>query len=626
IHLWPNAYKDHSTALCEQLDGMNEFGLHFATPEQRGYIDSLDFRSNDVKLEWGQDPENPDIGWIKLPKTLATGERITISTPFHVKIPSASFSRLGHAGQAYYITQWYPKPAVCDREGWHAMPYLTQGEFYSEFGSFDVRITLPANYVVGATGELQDKEERSWLDSLSAVPYADDENFYLRKQRSRLNSIPTSSIRTKTLRFKQDRVHDFAWFADKRFIVRKGSVSLPRSGSTVTTWTMFTPRNADIWKDAITYVNESVRLYSEWIGDYPYSACTAIDGGTAAGGGMEYPMITIINDSEDAFELDVVIAHEVGHNWFYGMLASNERDHPWMDEGINSFYEQRYVETRYPDKRIMDLQGIPLGFLTRHKGITYRQQNELQYRFNARRNWDSPLGSPSMDFAMLDYGTTVYSKGALVMAELRNELGTMGLDERMQAYFQRHCFKHPGPEDLKRSLNGPLSSVSDTIWDLLIHSNRKVDVRGSRRDGLHVATEIDPRNDAPGLRLPEVKFLGGLEREDRKSIYWTPVIGRNSHDGWMPGLLLHNTTLPNQRFEWVAAPLYGTKSERLAGGARFMWHHDRLRSDWFRNIHVGVSGFAASLWNVGEVEQWYQRAVPSLQLDLRSHPTAAQTD
>ncbi len=95
---------------------------------------------------------------------LAPGERITITTPFHVKIPSARFSRLGRSGQAYYITQWFPKPAVYDREGWHAMPYLTQGEFYSEFGSFDVRITLPANYVVGATGELQNAQmsARSW--------------------------------------------------------------------------------------------------------------------------------------------------------------------------------------------------------------------------------------------------------------------------------------------------------------------------------------------------------------------------------------------------------------------------------------------------------------------------------
>ncbi|MBL0043974.1 MAG: hypothetical protein IPP33_06085 [Flavobacteriales bacterium] len=98
-----------------------------------------------------------------------------------------------------------------------------------------------------------------------------------------------------------------------------------------------------------------------------------------------------------------------------------------------------------------------------------------------------------------------------------------------------------------------------------------------------------------------MKFLAGLEREDRKSIFWTPAIAKNSHDGFMAGLVLHNTTLPNQRFEWVAVPLYGTKSERLAGGARFMWNHDRLRSAWFRNVHVGVSGFAASL---GRWKMW----------------------
>ncbi|HNK40740.1 MAG TPA: hypothetical protein PL002_06110, partial [Flavobacteriales bacterium] len=174
IHLWPNAYKDRSTALCDQLDRMNNFGLHYATPEQRGFLDSLAFTvgPSSVPVQWGPHPEHIDIAWIKLPSPLAPGEHTTISTPFRVRIPSASFSRLGHAGQAYFITQWYPKPAVLDSEGWHPMPYLTQGEFYSEFGSFDVRITLPANYVVGATGELQDAHERAWLDSLSTVPYA----------------------------------------------------------------------------------------------------------------------------------------------------------------------------------------------------------------------------------------------------------------------------------------------------------------------------------------------------------------------------------------------------------------------------------------------------------------------
>ena len=121
-------------------------------------------------------------------------------------------------------------------------------------------------------------------------------------------------------------MHDFAWFADKRFIVRKSEVALPKSGRTVTTWALFTPKNAKLWGDAVSYVNESVRLYSQWVGDYPYDACTALDGTISAGGGMEYPMITIIGNMSSAESLDNVIAHEVGHNWFYGILGSNERD------------------------------------------------------------------------------------------------------------------------------------------------------------------------------------------------------------------------------------------------------------------------------------------------------------
>src|SRR5690606_7611636 len=158
---------------------------------------------------------------------------------------------------------------------------------------------------------------------------------------------------------------------------------------TIDTWTMFTPKNAALWENSIEYVNESVRLYSEWIGDYPYDACTAIDGTISAGGGMEYPMITIIGNMPGKESLDNVIAHEVGHNWFYGILASNERDHPWMDEGINSFYELRYMRERYPAGGF----ALQLPFLKRMADeVTdgHRFEKELMYRFNARRNLDQP--------------------------------------------------------------------------------------------------------------------------------------------------------------------------------------------------------------------------------------------
>jgi len=128
MHLWPNAYKERGTALCNQLNRSGDLDLHFASNEERGFIDSLDFDVDGTKAQWGYHAKHIDIGWVKLPAPLQPGGSVTISTPFRVKIPDGKFSRLGHSKQAYYITQWYPKPAVFDATGWHAMPYLTQGE------------------------------------------------------------------------------------------------------------------------------------------------------------------------------------------------------------------------------------------------------------------------------------------------------------------------------------------------------------------------------------------------------------------------------------------------------------------------------------------------------------------
>lgn len=683
IHLWPNAYRDRNTALCDQKDSQNDFDLHFAKDEERGWIDNLDFRSGGVKLTWALDATNPDIAWIKLNEPLATGGSVQITTPFLVKIPDAQFSRLGHTGQAYYITQWYPKPAVFDRSGWHAMPYLNQGEFYSEFGSFDVSITLPANYVVGATGELIDNPtEEAWMDSLSRAE--------LPKQRS--NAFPPSAKNTKTMRFKQDKVHDFAWFADKRYLVRTGEVTLPRSGRTVKTQVLFTPQNAGLWTDAITYVNESVRLYSQWVGDYRYSRCTAIDGTIAAGGGMEYPMITIIGNMGSAVELDQVIAHEVGHNWFYGMLASNERNHPWMDEGMNSFFEQRYMDTRYPGRLALDIQGLPIKLLPKGQGPSFRMQNELMYRYDARRNWDSPTSSSSTTFSEVDYGTTVYAKTALIFDQLRGSLGDALFDSCTQAYFNEWAGKHPQPADVRASYehtsgkdlgwcfgeligtadkpdvkarklkNGQLTYRSTavdgfpfpvtawngtdslgTMWIAGNHGRNTVPLPWPNATRIRIdddtrTLDIDRRNNdlrSFGLlkrsRLPQVKFLAGLERDDRRSIYWLPAIAYNTHDGFMAGLALYNTTFPSQRFEWAAAPLYGFQSGRLAGGWRFEWHNDRNRflnfeayPQLFRNWSVGFSGFGASLPSYGELQRSYLRRVSFASIEPRLRPTGPE--
>ncbi len=175
FHLWPNAYKNTETAFAKQRERFLNTSFIFSEEKKRGYIDSLNFTIDGIKAEWDYHKDWIDVAKVQLPKSLPPGDNITIETPFFVKLPKV-FSRLGHTGKHYEITQWYPKPAVYDHKGWHPMPYLDMGEFYSEFGSFDVKITLPEKYRIMATGDLVNGEVRTITNSSisgNEIPFAD---------------------------------------------------------------------------------------------------------------------------------------------------------------------------------------------------------------------------------------------------------------------------------------------------------------------------------------------------------------------------------------------------------------------------------------------------------------------
>ena len=355
IHLWPNAYKDKNTALAKQLMMSGKDYLFRNDPEYQGFIDSLDFKADGTSVKLTYDAKHIDIAVLTLNKPLAPGEKVVITTPFRVKLPSGEVSRMGHIGQTYQITQWYPKPAVYDEKGWHPMPYLNQGEFYSEYGSFDVSITLPEDYTVGSTGDLQTEREIKRLNLLAEyngvtslkpnqssgvaggkpepstegksepvypfqenldkelipagmyraadIPIRRSELDWSKIDKFYANNNPDGNRDSwvekakvmKTIRYTQSRVHDFAWFADKTFLVLKGQVVLPRSGRTVTTWAMYTKGSEELWKPhALEYLHDGILKYSQWNGDYPYNQVTAVDGTISAGGGMEYPNVTVI--------------------------------------------------------------------------------------------------------------------------------------------------------------------------------------------------------------------------------------------------------------------------------------------------------------------------------------------
>lgn len=480
FHLWPNAYRNRKTALAKQLVRMGQTTMLFSTSAELGYIDSLAFELDGKPCLWTFDPKHIDICTLLLEQPLLPGRQVVVSTPFRVKLPSGDISRLGHIDESYQITQWFPKPAVYDTKGWHGMPYLTQGEFFSEYGSYDVKITVPKNYTVGATGDLQTADEMDRLEGLVKeteqwIARIEKEGDWTAVQNE--NAFPESDSAFKTLHYTQDRVHDFAWFADKRFHVLNGKVGLPGKADSVTVWTMFTNVEASLWKESIEYMHDAIYYYSLWNGNYPYDQATAVDGTISAGGGMEYPNVTVIGGSGDALALETVIMHEVGHNWFYGILGSNERRYAWMDEGLNSYNEHRYLSTKYPDSKLFvgnnsSSKFIPFLGLNRYSASDIHY---LTYLLAARENSDQPSNLPSDKFSLLNYGAVVYSKPAVWFNYLRHYVGDSTMDLAMHAYFDTYKFKHPYPEDFESILSEEIGKDLSWLFDKGIDSTAKID-------------------------------------------------------------------------------------------------------------------------------------------------------
>ena len=269
MHLWPNGYKNDRTAFSEQQLLNDKTDFYYAKEASRGFIDSLSFVVDGRQAAYFSASNMPDIARLDLPVALPPGGSMVVTTPFRVKIPKV-FSRLGHTGQAYFISQWFPKPAVYDRQGWHPMPYLDQGEFYAEIGSYDLSITLPQNYVVMATGNCQTEKENAWLEEKAAQLLPTDSAVAMK--------FPASSDTGKTIRFTEDLVHDFAFFADKRFVVRKDTVTVPETGKIVTAWTAALPIHAKQWQKGTEYLRQTILSYSQDVGPYPYATVKGVEG------------------------------------------------------------------------------------------------------------------------------------------------------------------------------------------------------------------------------------------------------------------------------------------------------------------------------------------------------------
>ncbi len=454
FHLWPNAYSNENTALFMQLknDPDRKKKMEKYT---NGNIDGLSFKVNEKPAVTEAHPQHIDIIKLLLAEPLKPGDSISITTPFNVKLPSY-FSRAGFAEEEFMVSQWYPKPAVFDKDGWHEFPYLDMGEFYSEYASFTVNLTLPSQYIVGATGVMQSREELKQYKSLGAA------NVKNRDEKPKMY-LATDKNAKKTLTWYATNVPDFAWFADKNFVIQYDTVMLS-TGKIVDAFTYYHDKKKTLWKNSIDYVEDGLRHYSDWIGEYAYPVVQAVEGPkNNASGGMEYPMITLITNPDASEEtLDAVITHEVGHNWFMSILGSNERMHTWMDEGLNTYYQFRYEAEKYRTNSIFgnslpaDVKKLPADVFL---DLVYKNLFEIPM--------ESAMETPSDKFkGSNEYGLISYVKTAVWLYLLESSVGRDKVDLAMQNYYNKWKFKHPQPEDMKAAFEEAIGGKLDAFFEL----------------------------------------------------------------------------------------------------------------------------------------------------------------
>ena len=683
ILLPANAYSSQRSAFAKQVLAKGDTKFYFADPKDMGSFSNLNIQVDGKRVEVEIDRNNPDVAKIKLSRPIATGETVKITTPFQYKIPFP-FSRGGHAGQQYLMTQWYPRIAVYDKDGWHPQPYLDQGEFYAEFGSFDVSLTLPENYVVGATGTLETASERDFL----AKKAADTEGSLLTKRKAKYNdtsdsdSFPKSSERLKTIRYAAQKVLDFAWFADKRFLVQIGDTTL-KSGKKVETYTYFPKKYAATWSKSNFYVKRAVAFYSEHVGEYPHPQASAVMSDEGFGGGMEYPMITVLSGNFTDKPLDETITHEVGHNWFQGILASNEREHPWLDEGLNSYYDHLYGETYYEPITLKEF-GVPSFLANGSDASAFDLAGQL-YAFEHK---DQAPVTASDDLTPTNYGLAVYEKTAVSLKILAKHVGQDKFEELMQKYYDTWKFKHPQPADFRKIWEADSLNIGGVSWffDDLIGSTKQVDykitdlkkddknwkitvknvgkvavpftvsaVKGDsavfttrvfgvpaggetvvfipKKEGVSMITvdyrklmpEVNRSNNnikTSGLlpKLEPLRFkLGvGLGHSQKTTIYGMPIIATNAYDKFMVGAWLHNGALPLKSFEWSIAPMYSTGTKSLAGLGNV--NYSFFAGHNKINFGVGARRFAFDFNEKFQTTRVYDRVTPSVSVEFRGNP------
>jgi hypothetical protein len=408
FHLYLNAFAGRDTLFMRE-GGAAHRGYGWDA-DRAGWIEVTEMRQSDGTLLAWEEIEDGTLARADLPEPILPGEAVEIEVAFTAQLPRV-FARTGYAGDFFMVGQWFPKLGVWEADGWNAYPFHANAEFYADFGTYDVAITLPEGYVTGATG------------------------------------LPMSTVLngdgTQTARYRAEGVIDFAWTASPEFEAKTRMVD------GVELVYLYLPGHEWTVARALDAAAAAVRHFGAWYAPYPYPRLTLVDvpDDAPGAGGMEYPMLitagamnlTGLPGLEGSIDrsLEAVVIHEAGHQWWQSTVAFNEAEEPWLDEGFTEYSAVRLLSRLYgEDTSALDSELVRLGFLDARR---------VEYLLNPRVT----MYGRAWDFETYDYVVAAYSKPTLALLTLERTLGSETMLDVMHTFYQTYRFGHPGTEEFR---------------------------------------------------------------------------------------------------------------------------------------------------------------------------------
>lgn len=452
------------------------------TPEQIGYHKISNFKQDgnscDIAIEG-------TIMEVKLHKPILPNSKTVFILDFDSQVPEQirRSGRNSSEGVALSMTQWYPKLANYDFEGWHTDPYIGR-EFHGVFGDFDVKITIDKNYTIGGTGYLQNKNEigHGYQDKGVEVKHP-------------------KKTKTLTWHFIAPNVHDFAWGADDNYI---HDILIGENGVELHFFYKNDEKIIENWKALQSKTNDLLRFFNKNIGTYPYKQYSVIQGGD---GGMEYAMCTLITGNRSLPSLIGVTAHELAHVWFQGILAFNEAKHYWMDEGFTSYIADLAVSS-VMEKQLQEDEN---PFQT-----TYNN-----YYYMARSGKEQPLTTHADRYEYNQiYGIGAYSKGAMFLTQLGYLIGQENLEKTLKRFFYDYKFTHPNPNDFKRTAEKVSGANLDWYLTDWTQTTNTIDY------GIKSVVEKDGKTEVTIERkglMPMPLEIGVIYENESVELYYIPL-------------------------------------------------------------------------------------------------------